>query len=86
MLVRTQISLPADDHRRAKERAAEQGISLAEYLRRLVVRDLGSSGQKADVTRLFDLGESQFDDVAVNHDAHLVELVAERKVDPRPPS
>jgi len=86
MLVRTQISLPADDHRRAKERAAEQGVSLAEYIRRLVVRDLGSVARKADVTRLFDLGESGYDDVAVNHDAHLAEIIAERKIDQRPPS
>ena len=82
MLVRTQISLPAEDHRRAKERAAQQGVSLAEYIRELVARDLGTSGRKADVTRLFNLGESEYDDVAINHDAHLAEILAARKVDP----
>ena len=84
MMVRTQISLPAEDHRRAKERAAEQGVSLAEYFRQLVVRDLGPSGGKADVTRLFALGESDYDDVARNHDAHLADIVAERKIGRRP--
>lgn len=78
MMVRTQISLPADDHRRAKERAAEQGVSLAEYFRQLVVRDLGSPRPRADVTRLFNLGTSEFDDVAENHDAHLADILDKR--------
>ncbi len=80
MLVRTQISLPPDDHRRAKERAAELGISLSEYFRQLVARDLGAPRGKADVTRLFNLGASDYDDVAANHDAHLAEILAERKI------
>jgi hypothetical protein len=80
MMVRTQISLSAEDHRRAKERAAELGVSLAEYLRRLVASDLGEPRAKADVTRLFNLGESGYTDVAIDHDAHLAEIIAERKV------
>lgn len=80
MLVRTQISLPPDDHRRAKERAAELGISLSEYFRQLVARDLGAPRGKADVTRLFNLGSSGYHDVAVNHDAHLAEAIAKRKI------
>jgi hypothetical protein len=72
--VRTQISLSAEDHRRAKARAAELGVSLAEYLRRLVASDLGDPHVKADVARLFDLGDSGFDDVARSHDAHLAEI------------
>jgi len=79
MMVRTQISLSAADHRRAKARAAEQGVSLAEYLRRLLARDLGEGRPKADVTRLFDLGKSDDPDVAIDHDAHLAEIIAERK-------
>jgi hypothetical protein len=75
MMVRTQISLPTDDHRRAKERAAEQGVSLAEYFRRLVTRDLGESGAEADVTRLFNLGESGYTDVSTNHHAHVAEAI-----------
>lgn len=49
-------------------------MSLAEYLRRLVASDLGDLRAEADVTRLFDLGESGVDDVARNHDAHLAEI------------
>lgn len=84
MMVRTQISLPAEDHRRAKARAAEHGVSLAEYIRQLVARDLGEPRVKADVTRLFNLGASDYTDVAANHDAHLAEIIAERKVGRRP--
>lgn len=35
-MVRTQISLDEEAYREAKEEAREQGISLAEFLRRLV--------------------------------------------------
>ena len=75
MMVRTQISLSAEDHRRAKERAAEAGISLSEYLRRLVARDLGEPRPKADVSRLFALGESGLTDVSSNHDAYVAEAI-----------
>lgn len=78
MLVRTQISLPEDDHRRAKERAAEQGVSLAGYIRQLIARDLDEPRAKADVTALFDLGESGYTDVARNHDAHIAEALDAR--------
>lgn len=78
MMVRTQISLPAEDHRRAKERAAQRGVSLAEYFRQLVTRDLGESGAKADVTRLFNLGESGYTDVSTNHHAHVAEALEAR--------
>lgn len=35
-MIRTQISLDEDAYREAKEEARQQGISLAEFLRRLV--------------------------------------------------
>jgi predicted HicB family RNase H-like nuclease len=41
MTVRQQISMPPQLKRRAKARAARQGISLSEYLRRLIAQDLG---------------------------------------------
>jgi hypothetical protein len=78
MLVRTQISLPPDDHRRAKERAAELGVSLAEYIRKLIARDLDEPPAKADVTALFNLGSSGYTDVARNHDAHVAEALEAR--------
>jgi hypothetical protein len=41
--------------RRAHVKAAELGISFAEYVRRLVAQDLGEPKPKADISMIFDL-------------------------------
>ena len=43
--------------RRAHAKAAELGISFAEYVRRLIARDLGKPEQSTDVSIIFDLVE-----------------------------
>jgi hypothetical protein len=55
MNARTQVTLDPEMQRRAQARAAELNISFAEYVRRLLARDLGESRRKADVSVLFDL-------------------------------
>lgn len=75
MMVRSQISLPAEDQRRARARANDLGISLAEYVRRLVRADLGDTPRTADVTAIFDLGASGGSDVSRHKDAYLAEAV-----------
>jgi hypothetical protein len=55
MKTRTQITMDAELRRRAQARAAELGISFAEYVRRLVASDLGESRPKADISIVFDL-------------------------------
>jgi hypothetical protein len=60
---RTQITLETQTLRRARQRASEMGVSLAEYMRRLVVRDLDGPQAKADMTRVFDLGKSSGSDI-----------------------
>jgi hypothetical protein len=76
MMVRTQIALDSEDHRRAKRRAAEQDVSLAEYLRRLVRRDLrGGEPAAADVSEIFGLGDSGGSDVAARKDEYLGDAV-----------
>jgi hypothetical protein len=55
MNARTQITLDPETQRRAQVRAAEMGISFAEYVRRLVANDLGGPNPKADISILFDL-------------------------------
>ena len=57
-MARTQITLERETHKRARQRASELGMSLAEYLRRLVQKDLGAPRAKADVSCIFDLGRS----------------------------
>jgi hypothetical protein len=63
MMVRTQITLKSDSHRRAKRRAAERGISLAEYFRQMVDRDLGEE-PKGDISAIFGIGDSGGSDIA----------------------
>jgi len=68
MNIRTQISMDPALRRRARARAAALGISLSEYLARLVARDLGESetrgfaeagaDAKPDISSIFDLGPS----------------------------
>jgi hypothetical protein len=74
MMVRTQIALDSEDHRRAKRRAAELNVSLAEYVRRAVRRDLGGEERpKADISAIFDLGSSGGSDIAKHKDKYLGE-------------
>ena len=72
-MVRSQISLPVEDQRRARGRAADLGISLAEYVRRLIRADLGDGPRTADVRVLFDLGDSGGSDIARHKDAYLAD-------------
>jgi hypothetical protein len=64
MMVRTQITLEGELQRRARRRASEIGVSFAEYVRRVVARDLAGSQAKADVASIFDLGSSGGSNVA----------------------
>ena len=76
MAQRTQITLPDEDHRRARARASDLGISLAEYIRQLVADDLHSERNAAPVDALFDLGTSAHgSDVSAQKDAYVGEAV-----------
>lgn len=75
MAVRTQIQLDPQDHRRAKRRAAELGISLAEYVRRVVAADLGEPRPAASAELIFDLGSSSGSDVASHKDEYVGEAL-----------
>jgi hypothetical protein len=75
MMTRTQVTLEGEMQRRARQRASDLGVSLAEYFRRLVARDLGSSGGGSDVRRIFDLGDSGASDIAKDKDVMIAESV-----------
>lgn len=68
MMVRMQVSLDSEQQKLARRRAGELGLSLAEYIRRLVARDLGAKGPDADVSLVFDLGDSGGSDIAREKD------------------
>lgn len=75
MTQRTQITLATENHRRARRRASDLGISLAEYLRRLVQADLGEEPNRGDVSALFALGDSGGSDVARHKDRYIGEAL-----------
>lgn len=80
MMVRTQITLESELQKRARRRASDIGISLAEYVRRVVARDLNGVGTKTDISAVFDLGSSSGSDIAREKRSMIADsLVAERK-------
>lgn len=76
MMARTQITLEAEMQRRARQRAGELGVSLAEYLRRLVARDLTRPKVSTAVDRIFDLGNSDGSDIAKHKHSMIAESFA----------
>jgi hypothetical protein len=79
MMARTQITLEPEMQRRARRRADDLGLSLAEYVRRLVARDLNSLRAKVEPQSVFDLGRSGESDVAKNKRAMIAEAFAGNK-------
>ena len=79
MMSRTQITLDSEIQRRARQRANDLGVSLAEYVRRLVARDLGARTRAANTAAVFDLGKSAGSDVAKNKDAMIGEALSQRR-------
>jgi hypothetical protein len=75
MMARVQVSLSPEDQRRARARASELGISFAEYVRRLVARDLGEGHRTDDPSGLFDLGETSGSDVATQKHRYVGDAV-----------
>lgn len=70
-MTRTQLSFEREMLKQAQRRAAELGISLAEYVRRLVAEDLSHERPSAEPSSVFDLGASGGSDVASDKDAML---------------
>jgi len=76
MMSRTQITLDPRLLRRARQRAGEFGISLAEYVRRLVAADLEGPHPVVDPSLVFDLGTSAGADIGRDKDRMVAEAVA----------
>lgn len=75
-MIRTQISLDSERHAQARTRAAELGVSLAEYVRRLVDRDVARPPRTVDRSVVFDLGGGAPTDIARDKDRMIAEAVA----------
>lgn len=76
-MTRTQLSFEREMLRRARDRANQLGISLAEYIRRLVADDLGGATPPADPSTVFNLGSSGGSDVARQKDSMVAEAFSE---------
>lgn len=76
MSARTQVTLDPETQRRAQAKAAKQKMSFAEYVRRLVVKDLGEPKRKLDISTVFDLAdEGPETDVARLKDEMIAEAI-----------
>jgi hypothetical protein len=74
MTTRMQVTMDAELQRRAKRRAAEQGISVSEFIRRAVDGALGAPEKpKADISAIFGIGHSGGSNVARYKDKYLDE-------------
>ena len=83
MMSRTQITLEPEIQRRARRRASDLGVSLAEYVRRLVARDLGGIQTKADPVLVFDLGSCGGSDIAKDKGATIAAAFASARTNSR---
>ena len=63
-------------HALVKRKAADLGISVAEYIRRLVERDLAQTGPGADISAIFSIGDSGGSDIAVDRKGATAEAIA----------
>jgi hypothetical protein len=75
MSARTQVTLDPETRRRAQAKAAEQKMSFAEYVRRLVVKDLGEAEKKLDISTVFDLADGEETDIASRKDEMIAEAI-----------
>jgi hypothetical protein len=73
MMAKTKITLETEMQRRVRQRANDLGVSLAEYFRRLVARDLARPQTAGHVDRIFDLGSSGGSDVRSRKDSMIAE-------------
>jgi hypothetical protein len=73
MMVRTQITLETELQRLARQRASQMGVSLAEYVRRVLAQDLARPETNADVSCIFDLGSSGGSNIAKEKDSMIAE-------------
>ncbi len=73
--MRTMIVLPDHHHAEAKRKAARDGISLSEYIRRLVARDLKPAESASDPSVIFGLFDSGGSRIADGKQAMISEAI-----------
>lgn len=84
--MRTTIVLPNHLHAEAGCKPAHQAVSLSEYIRRLVARDLGKDTHASDPSVIFRLFDSAGSRIADGKQAMIGETIQVPLVEPTPPS
>lgn len=80
MATRMQVTIDTAQHRALAARAAAMGISLAEYIRRVLAADLDDTVQReGDISEIFGIGDSGGSDVAREKEHYLGEAAAARR-------
>ena len=69
------IVLPDHHHAEAKRRAAGEGISLSEYIRRLVARDIERDAPAGDPSAIFGVFDSGGSRIADGKQAMISEAI-----------
>ncbi|MFN2463903.1 MAG: CopG family transcriptional regulator [Candidatus Dormibacteria bacterium] len=75
---RFQVTLLPEELQRAKRKAGASGVSLGEYIRRLIARDLARPRSAVVRAAVMALGDSGGADVATAKDRYVGEAVASR--------
>jgi hypothetical protein len=78
-----QITLEPHLQQLARNRARRKGISLSEYVRRLIREDVGEVAAQADVATIFGIGDSGGTHVGRDKHKLIGEAVASLKIDRR---
>lgn len=72
------MALGAEQHALVKGKATDLGVSMSEYTRRLVGRDLNKTGPGSDISIIFGIGDSGGSDIAVDRKRATAESIAAR--------
>ncbi len=85
MATRMQVTFDREQHHLAAAKAAVLGVSLAEYIRRVVANDLADEEEAAgSISEIFGIGDSGGGDVARHADEYLGEALARAHIPERP--
>lgn len=78
--IMTQIYLEPEVHRRLKERAKEEGVSLAELLRRIAKDYLRKEFSQKEYLAIVGLGKSGQTDISEKHDDYLAQSFSDENL------
>jgi hypothetical protein len=88
MRTRTMVYLKPEQHRALRAQAAQEGVSMAELVRRLIARHLqerrGARPIPRDAyLRIIGIGASGRGDISARHDAYFADAIHRDRATPR---